>query len=747
MAEASTEIKAGLLAFGEDVLLTKFPSYVDGLKDVTRRILWFSKDQRDPRSFLKVMGDIMENHVAGDSSVYNAIIRLGQDFMVANSLIEIHGKGGSYYAPTEAGAPRYLKICISEYGRDIFLNGIHPKTLPMQPTKDFSAMEPRYLIPKLPTALILGNLTVGFGFKSTTPLIAFTDVCDLVMRYSEWFQKKRAGLPTNNLIAKYLIPAFPINNLIRNRDELYQAYLRDEYDVSIKSEGWAEISGNMITLRTVPYGTDFGTVTNGLRKLLQDKKHWLYNHINYANQYSSSDAEFAIEVKRGQNPYLVMDKLRSVLRYQSQWKPLYSYMKDGRALTLPPPLLTYLWYQERSISIAGGLKYKQTELINKKMMLEAMLHIVDNIDDVITIIRNANDEEDAVKQLHTQFDSITHKQAKIIAQQKLSILARANRGSVSKDLEQVENELTSTINKFSHIDETIHNDAEFLKKKYGKPKVTKYASEYKGYVRYGNLGLTHFFTLDEMYDLLNAKGWPNNTPKYVHMFSKKDVVRSLVIGGKVQPTPEEDFSKHVYCEQMLCSPGRPSPYTLGIKPDGSVCVLEGQLKDIADLVTLCPITKNFIAIHRKGGVSTQSVDDITIKKATIRGMKSDIIYGLPEGSTDMVVFHMNTNEPNVIRCDRILCDGFERVHTVATGNVKVIGVIPFNTTEETWLNIPSCVTKSSVVEHVVVGPPNKWMKNNYIAVNINRTSESAVRRHRRARSIVLLHVKEDNFEE
>ena len=273
-SDSTSEIRDCLLTYGEDILKTKFPHYIDGLKDVSRRILWFTRDQRDTRSFIRVMGDIVENHVAGDTSVYGAIIRLGQPFMVGHPLVHIEGKYGSYHSPHDSAAPRYLNMAISEFARDLFFNGIHPRTIPMVPTKNFEAMEPKYLIPKLPTALLLGNLTVGFGFKSTTPMIDFEDVCSLVMVFAEYYATHPTGLPKPSATASLLVPTFPINNIIKNRPALIKAYQHDEYNHEVLMEGWVDLTGNSITLRAVPYGVDFGTVTQDLRETMKNKKHW-----------------------------------------------------------------------------------------------------------------------------------------------------------------------------------------------------------------------------------------------------------------------------------------------------------------------------------------------------------------------------------------------------------------------------------------------------------------------------------------
>lgn len=731
---ATEEIRSSLLTFGEDVLKTKFPSYMDGFKDITRRIIWFSKDYKESKGMNKVMGDIMDFHVSGDSSVYGAIIRLAQPFMVGHPLIEIDGKKGEYFDPSSAAAARYLKTKLSEFSKDVFFNGVNLKTIPMVATKDYSAMEPRYLIPRLPMALVLGNLTVGFGFKSHSPLIDFADVCDLVMAFAEYYQKGGAGIPKN--IAKHLIPTFPILNIIKNRDELYRSYINDDYNKEISMEGWADISGSNIILRTVPYGTDFGTMTSKLRNQMRDRKHWLWDYIVGVNQYSSDTAELSIEVKRGKNPFEVFDKLKPVIHFNNNWHPIYSYMKDGRALALNPAVLTYLWYQERAISIAGGLKYKQTDLIYRQMVLQAMLVVVEHSKEVIRLIEESDDEEDAVKRLYERFKELTWNQAKIVSQQRISTLAKSNRKQIESELEQVAVDLESTVKSFSRINEIIYTDAQFLKKKYKTTRESRFSNDFIGYVQFGDWGITHFFDYEEMYELLNSK-WPTHVKKTIHLYDSKAPVKYAVQNGKLNLLTE--LSKDINCEAIVCYPYDKSELTLAIGSDKSTCVVERSVTGIYGDHIICPISKKFYGIHRNGAVTAEDVQSFSIRKNISKGAKTDLIYGLSDKSNDLVVIHMNTTEPNTLRIDRILFDGkIGSLKTVPTGDMHLLGIYPINS-KEFILNVPDSCRKINS-EFIIVKNIKKLFesgKNNHL-INLAKTSNKRLKRNNQVRSLFVL---------
>lgn len=727
-SDSTNEIRECLLTYGEDILKTKFPHYVDGLKDVSRRILWFTRNQRTTRSFLRVMGDIIENHVAGDSSVYGAIIRLGQPFMVGHPLIKIEGKSGSYHSPHDSAAPRYLNMAISEFARDIFFNGVHPSTIPMVPAKIFGTFEPEYLIPKLPTALLLGNLTVGFGFKSTTPMIDFEDICHLVMIYAEYYEKHATGLPDAKKIAPYLIPSFPINNIITNKRELLHAYCKKEYTHPINQEGWVDLTGNNITLRSLPYGVDFGTVTSELRETMRNKKHWLWDYITSANQFSSSEAEFTMEIKRGLNPFLVLNKLKATLKFSRKWTPIYSYMKSGRAITLYPDTLTALWYHERYLSIAGGLKYKQAEIISRKMTVEAILQICEHTKQVIELIRKSENEEDAVRALFSVFKQLTHKQAKIIVSQPISTLARANKAKLEQELEQLNEDMASILSQFGHINETIYQDAQLLSKKYSSTRQTKFAEDYLGCVQFGNQGITHFFTMENLYDLLNSRGW--NGRKYIYFFTS-GITRYCLINNKL--IEDTNNTRDVLCQKyILGDKYADSNQLLVVEPGKGAHIYSiNKPAKYPDDFVYAWIPSKFTGILRNGTQIPMNIGDMQIK----RKAASQLIYGYNPKIKMPVIIHMNTHDANNIR----IYVGTEKFSTVPAGQEYVLAVVKHGT-KEVFLNIPSQCTKGNSTNFVTLTNLDKLTPGKQCIININKNQKYKISKHPSVRSWIYIDV-------
>ena len=703
--DSSQEIRDSLLVFGSDVLRTKFPSYIDGLKDITRRIVWFSEKFKDATDLNRVISEVGEKHTSGDSSIYGAIIRLGQSFMVGHPLIEIFGKVGQYYAPGDAAASRYLQARLSDFARDIFFTGVHQKTIPLVPTKNFSSTEPKYLIPRLPTALILGNLTVGFGFKSYVPMMDYTNICNLVMLFAEYYGKGGIGIPSHKDMAKYFVPAFPIKNLIKNKTELIKCYSNQNYTHPIEIDGWVDITGNTITLRTVPYGIDFGTVTSQFRNLLRDRKHWLNNCVTTINQFSADTPEVTIELKRGQNPFWIFEGIKKLIKFSTTWTPIYNYIKNERALNLSPATLTYLWYNERALSIAGGLKYKQSDLIKKRMTLEAMLIVAEHSKEVINIIENSETTDTAVQNLHRRFEELTWNQATIISQLRINVLVKANKEQIYKDIEHTNIELENTVNDFSRINEIIYNDAQLLKKKYGSTNKSVYSESFKGCVLIEGMGLIQFCNDAEMYDILSTRMWPTNARKLIYKYSSD---KSYYIGKRNRIVPLTDKSREMYCTDVYVYPKKEYPYTLAIPRSGACCIVGKQAYSLTARCVLCPITEEFYAIKRNGAIDIQSVNSFTIRKSVTKGAISDIIYALPKTASNIVVFTMCSGEMNTLRIQWILRDDdIGKLALPPTGDVFILAVVPMDTDKDIYLSLPDSCCKNVAMEYLVISNLSK----------------------------------------
>lgn len=239
------EITKDVTVYSTSEVENKYPNYIDGLKTINRRIIWVSRDMTKPDAMMRMIGEVMTLHTSGDQSIEDAIKRLSQPFKHAQPLITVIGKNGAYYDTDGAAAARYLKTQLSEFSNDVFYKDINMRTIPMKANKDYTVIEPKYLIPKIPMALLTYNLTIGYGFKSVTAMMDIDSVCDLVIAYASDPINSASGVAPASKYGKMIMPSFPTKCLITNPEELTQSYSNDVWDTPIRIDGVVELSGNL----------------------------------------------------------------------------------------------------------------------------------------------------------------------------------------------------------------------------------------------------------------------------------------------------------------------------------------------------------------------------------------------------------------------------------------------------------------------------------------------------------------------
>lgn len=746
---STQELIEDSITYGSSVIADKFPNIIDGLKAIQRRIVWFCRKLERPAGLTKLLGVVGEAHTGGESSIEDATIRMSQDFKVGNPLVRIDGKNGEYYDPGSAAGSRYLKAINSDFATDVFLKGVNSRTLPMTATKDFLTVEPVHLIPRLPTALILGNTTIGYGFKSKVPMIQFEDVCDMVIHYATMRRTNRLYIPHPKEYVKYMIPSFPVRNLIKNREALEEAYANEDYTVPIEMDGCVEITGNDITLKAVPYEFDFGVVTSNFRNILatksgsdknRSKAKYYLSYIATANQLSADEAEYLFPVKSGRNPFEAWEAIKTELCFSSSFHPIYNYSIDGKAITVNPLKLLEVWYSNRRASIIGDLNYKRSELLHEELKLRAILLVCDEVDKVISTIRNSSTTVEATEKLYKAFrdKKITYKQAEIIVGQPLATLARANKTAILNKLEQNKLNQSNNLKQLDRIDDMIIDDVSYLKKKYKTSRITRYSDEFKGYVQYGNLGIINFFDERDMLNLLKTK-W--SCRKFIHFYDSKYPRRYIVKNNRMEPMINP--SREIWCQDVLCYPNTKEELTLCInKTDKSTSIVEKSVEGIFKDWIICPITRTFYAIHRNGTITEETVSNFTVRKNVSKGARTDLVYALPNKVENVIVFHMVASAPNIVRVDRILKkDSLGKLIMTPGNNWHVLAICPMNK-KDIYLNIPDDCTKNISIQHLKICNIGKLFNDNddHHLIDVNKASAlgKKLKRHDQVRTLFTL---------
>ena len=725
---ASDVIVENLKEYSADIVLTKYPNPIDGLKQIHRRILYCIGASTEKDAVTALIGDASKLHQGGDASIYDALIRMAQRFSIGEPLVHIPGNYGEYFNPNSAGAPRYLEIQSSEFARDIFFNGVYKDSIPMTESKDFRRKEPMYYIPRIPTALLLNNLSVGYGFKAELPQLNLANLCDIVMRFAELRGTGIKQYPAYKDVAELMLPDFPINGYIRNKKSLLESYSRGEFEVPIALDGILELVPNGIHIHNLPFGVKPVRIFRDLiTKLTKDKSFWMSSILKDINNYSGdndSQCDLNFTFKNSVSVFSILNEFKKIVNLSDTYNPTYYFVQNKRLCHFDPFSLMDLWYQERMKSIVSGIKGRQNELIMKLQRLSAYQVFAEHADPIIKIIKSSENEDIAVRALADKFKNLTRMQARILANTKISALTRHSKEDILRQITQTNQDLVETRDNYGKVHETIFNDANFIKKKYGRARTTRFVEDFIGYVHIDQAGIIQFVDERDMFDIVQR--FSNAKSIRIHLYRRDCPSAIPVLNGRVL-YEGTTLPREFQCTRMIDVPvGATCTLVIG---SGSACVVDGISLARQDDLLVLPMTKSFYGITRKGDITLEDTQSLVQRKRVTQGAKSELIYAIPYGKREVIVAHMNNKEPNVVRMDLVLpspsTQEYGRLKTVVTGNTEILAVFSKKTAVQ-YLSLPSrCMERNATRFMRLCNISALFDKTNHIQIDVGKTKSSA----------------------
>lgn len=730
--DATDMVETKLGIYSDDVVMTKYPNPIDGLKEIHRRIIYVLGTQDKKDAMTALIGDVSKLHTGGDSSIYEAVVRLGQPFSIGEPLLTLLGNGGSYQGDSAAAA-RYLELHSSEFARDIFFNGIPQAVLPMKPSKDFRRLEPQYFIPKIPTALFLANLSIGIGYKSVTPQRNVGDICDLVKAMIDWRKSSGVTIMRAKDAAKFLMPDFPNDNFIVNAAELRKEYSTGRFDAPIHVSGVFELSQrqNRIKLVNTPYGTVPTLAAERLIATMKtDKKGWV-NAATRDIHIGSGDSEhcdIALEFKQNVDIFTHLANMKALVGLTAVITPQYYFVYNGRITPMGPTELLYRWYDERYKSVVAGIKEKQRALILKMQELRAFKIIARDVDKVINIIRHSENEREAIAQLTTDFSDLTKAQSRMVYNIPIGRLNRESRTNIDAVMEKTIQEIGVLVQSYGRIDDTIYRDAEYLGTKYRRPRKAKPLDTTIGYVHINKTGVIQFFTEDELLNILSE--FRNVKQIDVVFWNKATPKRFVLNGNRVLPQKEGHAIPKEFTATRIIETPAENVNTMVLK-DGGASVVKGFTSTDDKDADIFFVSSRFYTVSVTGVIALQTTNDFSVRKSICRGAKTDIIHVMPRQFKDVVIIHMNPEMPNELRLDRVLKapDDLGCLRLIPTGVTKIISVIPINSPVWYVGLDAECVQK--VANHIIRISNIKSMftDTDHVVIDLLKTKSSPFNRY------------------
>ena len=462
------EVEKSFLDYSMSVITSRaIPDLRDGLKPVHRRILWsmfnsgYTPDKPHRKS-AKTVGEVMGNyHPHGDSSIYEAMVRMAQDFNQRYLLIDGHGNFGNIEGDG-AAAMRYTESRLSKLSLEL-LSDIRKNTVDMMKNFDETLDEPVVLPSRFPNILVNGTMGIAVGMATNIPPHNLSEVIDGCVAYIDNPDIDVAGL------MQYIKgPDFPTGGVILGNSGIRKAYETGRGSITIRSRAEIEEHNNhnSIVITEVPYGVNTLDLKNKVAELVRDK---VIDGISDYHTDLKDGIKITITLKRDANPQVVLNNLYKHTSFQIQYGIIF-LMIDGktpRTLGLKDIISKYIDHQKEVIIRRTRFDLDKDE--KRVHILEGYKIAQDNIDEVINIIRTAKTDVEAKEKLISRF-ALSDIQADAILELKLRRLTGLERDKIEAELNdlliEIE-ELKSILASEEKVLNIIKTELLEIKAKYG----------------------------------------------------------------------------------------------------------------------------------------------------------------------------------------------------------------------------------------------------------------------------------------
>lgn len=473
--DIENEMKTAYISYAMSVIVQRaLPDVRDGLKPVHRRILYAMHEDgitsdKPYRKCANTVGSVLGRyHPHGDSSVYDAMVRMAQDFSLRYMLIDGHGNFGSIDGDG-AAAMRYTEARMSKIA-EYMLTDIEKNTVDFMPNYDERLQEPTVLPSKIPQLLINGSSGIAVGMATNIPPHNLTEVCDGLIRIIE-----NPNTTDEELMSIIKGPDFPTGGMILGKDGIKEAYRTGKGKIIVRAEAEIEEMANnkqRIIVTSLPYQVNKARLIENISKLVREKR--IEGISELRDESDRNDrVRIVIELKRDARAQVVLNQLYKNTQMQDTFGAILLALVDGepKILTLRQCLDYYI--DHRKTVILRRTKFELDKALARAHILEGLRIAIDNIDEVISIIRSSYD--DAKERLIERF-GLTDIQAQAILDMRLKTLSGLQREKIEEEYKQLMEliaHLREILNNEQLVYDIIKEDLEEVKTKFGDERLTK----------------------------------------------------------------------------------------------------------------------------------------------------------------------------------------------------------------------------------------------------------------------------------
>ncbi len=535
------EMKQSYIDYSMSVIVARaLPDVRDGFKPVHRRVLFGMNElgntsNKPYKKSARIVGEVLgKYHPHGDSSVYFAMVRMGQDWSLRYPLVDGQGNYGSIDGDSPA-AMRYTEARLSRIAEEM-LRDIDKETVDFQKNFDDTLDEPIVLPTRIPNLLVNGASGIAVGMATNMPPHNLTETINGIIAYID-----NREITIEELMQYIKAPDFPTGGYIYGYNGVKEAYETGRGRIVIRSKAEIETEGNRekIIVSEIPYGVNKAELIKNIAELVEDKRIDGISNVN--DESDRSGMRIVVDIKKDANSSVVLNKLYKLTALQSSFSVNNIALLKGRPVTLNLKQLIEAFVDHRHEVVIRRTQYDLRKAEERAHILEGLIIACDHIDEVVQIIRSSKSPEEARTRLMERF-SLTEIQASAIVDMRLRQLT----GLMQDKLHEEYKNLMDQIDYFHKIlsDEVVcmqvvKDELIEIRDKYGDERKTQiiYSSE--------EFNAEDFYADDEMIITISHLGYIKRTPLTEFRAQNRGGV-----GAKGSDTRDEDFIEYIYPASM-----------------------------------------------------------------------------------------------------------------------------------------------------------------------------------------------------
>ncbi|EGL18135.1 MULTISPECIES: DNA gyrase subunit A [unclassified Paenibacillus] len=430
--DISSEMRTSFLDYAMSIIVSRaLPDVRDGLKPVHRRILYAMSElgmysDKPHKKSARIVGEVIgKYHPHGDSPVYETMVRMAQDFSLRYMLIDGHGNFGSVDGDM-AAAMRYTEARLSKIAMEM-LRDINKETIDYIPNYDGEEQEPVVLPARFPNLLVNGSSGIAVGMATNIPPHNLGEVIDGIQQMIE-----NPDVTPLELMQSIKGPDFPTGAYILGREGIRQAYATGRGSVTMRAKADIEEVNNKarIIVHEIPYQVNKARLIEKIAELVRDKK--IDGITDLRDESDRNGMRIVMELRRDVNPNVVLNNLYKHTALQSNFGIIMLALVNGEPRVLNLREMIYYYLEHQKVIIRRRTEYDLRKAEARAHILEGLRIALDNLDEVIALIRSSRTTEAAREGLMTTFN-LSHDQAQAILDMRLQRLTGLEREKIEQE--------------------------------------------------------------------------------------------------------------------------------------------------------------------------------------------------------------------------------------------------------------------------------------------------------------------------